>query len=110
LLLRQRQFTFGWTCPTFHTGWGPEDGSQWAAIRSIAAKDRSHQTLRSWVQQAERDTGQRPELSTDDRQRFRALERENLELRRVNQILRQASAFVAQAELSLSAIITPTRT
>jgi transposase len=70
------------------------------AIRSIAEKiGCSHQTLRSWVQQAERDTGQRPGLSTDDRQRLRELERENLELRRANQILRKASAFFAQAEL-----------
>jgi transposase len=79
---------------------GPEYGSQWAAIRSIAEKiGCSHQTLRSWVQQAERDTGQRPGLSTADRQRLRELERENLELRRANEILRKASAFFAQAEL-----------
>lgn len=79
---------------------GPEYGSQWAAIRSIAEKiGCSHQTLRSWVQQAERDAGTRSGLSTDDRQRLRELERENLELRRANEILRKASAFFAQAEL-----------
>ena len=77
-----------------------EQGWQWAAIVSIAEKiGCSHQTLRSWVQQAERDTGQRPGLSTADRQRLRELERENLELRRANEILRKASAFFAQAEL-----------
>jgi transposase-like protein len=79
---------------------GPEHGSQWAAIRSIAEKiGCSQQTLRSWVQQAERDQGVRVGLSTDDRQRLRELERENLELRRANEILRKASAFFAQAEL-----------
>jgi transposase len=79
---------------------GPEHASQWAAIRSIAEKiGCSTQTLRSWVQQAERDRGARPGLSTDDRQRLRELERENLELRRANEILRKASAFFAQAEL-----------
>lgn len=79
---------------------GPEYSSQWAAIGSIAEKiGCSRQTLRSWVLQAERDAGQRPSLSTDDRQRLRELERENLELRRANEILRKASAFFAQAEL-----------
>ena len=79
---------------------GPEHASQWAAIRSIAEKiGCSSQTLRSWRQQAERDTGQRAGLSSDDRQRVRELERENLELRRANEILRKASAYFAQAEL-----------
>jgi transposase len=79
---------------------GPEYGSQWAAIRSIAGKiGCSSQTLRSWLQQTERDTGHRAGLTTDDRQRLRELERENLELRRANEILRKASAFFAQAEL-----------
>ena len=79
---------------------GPEHGSQWAAIRSIAEKiGCSTETLRKWVQQAERDAGQRTGLSTDDHQRLRELERENLELRRANEILRKASAFFAQAEL-----------
>jgi len=79
---------------------GPQYGSQWAAIRSIAEKiGCSTQTLRSWVQQAERDSGQRPGVSTDERQRLRELERENLELRRANEILRKASAYFAQAEL-----------
>ena len=79
---------------------GPAYASQWAAIGSIAEKiGCSRQTLRSWVLQAERDTGQRPGLTTDDRQRLRELERENLELRRANEILRKASALFAQAEL-----------
>ena len=79
---------------------GPEHASQWAAIRSIAEKiGCSSQTLRSWRQRAERDTGQRAGPSSDDRQRLRELERENLELRRANEILRKASAYFAQAEL-----------
>jgi transposase len=79
---------------------GPEHASQWAAIRSIAEKiGCSSQTLRSWRQRAERDTGQRAGPSSDDRQRLRELERENLELRRANEILRKASACFAQAEL-----------
>jgi len=74
--------------------------SQWAAIRSIAEKiGCTHETLRSWVRQAERDAGGRPGLSTEERQRLQELERENRELKRANEILRKASAFFAQAEL-----------
>ena len=57
------------------------------------------ETLRKWVRQAERDTGQRGGLTTDERQRFKELERENRELKRTNEILRKASAYFAQAEL-----------
>ena len=77
-----------------------EHGSQWAAIRSIAEKmGCSAEALRNWVRRAEVDTGTRPGLATDDRQRLKELERENLELRRANEILRKASAFFAAAEL-----------
>jgi transposase len=51
------------------------------------------------VQQAERDAGERPGLTTDEQQRLKALERENVELKRANEILRKASAYFAQAEL-----------
>ena len=57
------------------------------------------ETLRKWVRQAERDTGQRAGLTTDERQRVKALEREVRELKRTNEILRKASAYFAQAEL-----------
>ena len=77
-----------------------EHDSQRAAIRSIAAKSGcSSVTLRHWVRAVERDTGRRPGLTTDERQRLRALERGNRELKRANEILRKASAFFAQAEL-----------
>ena len=57
------------------------------------------ETLRRWVRQAEADEGKRSELlSSEERQRLRALERENRELRRANEILKAASAFFA-AEL-----------
>jgi transposase len=74
--------------------------SQWATIRSVAEKlGCSVEALRRWVRQAERDAGQRPGLTTDERQRLKQLERENFELKRANEILRKASAFFAQAEL-----------
>jgi transposase len=74
--------------------------SQWAAIRSIAEKiGCTPETLRLWVRRVERDTGQRPGVTTDERARLIALERENRELKRANEILRKASAFFAAAEL-----------
>jgi transposase-like protein len=77
-----------------------EHGSQWAAISSIAAKlGCTAETLRKWVRQAERDTGRRQGLTTDEQQRVKELERENRELKRANEILRKASAYFAQAEL-----------
>ena len=73
--------------------------SQWKAIESIAKKlNVNHETLRLWVRRAETDTGQRPGVTTDERARIKELERENRELRRANEILKAASAFVG-AEL-----------
>jgi transposase len=54
---------------------------------------------RGWVRQAERDAGARPGLATEERARLKQLEREVVELRRANEILKKASAYVAQAEL-----------
>jgi transposase len=77
-----------------------EHGSQWAAMESIAGKiGCTAETLRKWVRRAERDSGQRPGLTSTERDRLKALERENRELQRSNEILRKAAAFFAQAEL-----------
>ena len=74
--------------------------SQWAAISSIATKiGCSPETLRKWLRQSERDTGNRAGLTTNERERLTELERENRELKRANEILRKASAFFARAEL-----------
>ena len=74
--------------------------TQWEAIVSIAAKiGCTRETLRRWVRQAERDRGRRPGLTTDERARMAALERENRELRQANEILKKASAYFAVAEL-----------
>ena len=74
--------------------------SQWAAIGSIAENiGCTSETLRKWVRQGERDQGRRAGLTSAERERFKALERENRELRRANEILRKASAYFAQAEL-----------
>ena len=78
---------------------GGDHASQWAAIGSIAAKiGCTGETLRKWVRQAERDSGQRPGATTEERERIKALERENRELRQANGILKKASAYSAMAE------------
>ena len=45
------------------------------------------------------DSGQREGVTTNVCEQLKALERENRELRRANEILKLASAFFAQAEL-----------
>jgi transposase len=77
-----------------------EHPSEWAALCSVASKiGCTADTLRTWVRQAERDSGQRAGATTAEKQRIKELERENRELQRANEILRKASAYFAQAEL-----------
>jgi transposase-like protein len=74
--------------------------SLWAAIESIAPKIGCvPQTLHDWVRKYEIDTGMRDGVIGDERERLKALEGENKELRRANEILKLASAFFAQAGL-----------
>lgn len=74
--------------------------SEHAAIHSLAPKiGCSIDTLRTWLRQHERDAGDGDGgLTTTERERLKELERENRELRRSNDILRQASAYFAKAE------------
>ncbi|WP_420488449.1 IS3 family transposase [Paraburkholderia phytofirmans] len=68
--------------------------SQWAAIESIAPKiGCTSQTLLGWVKREEVDRGEREGVTTSERERLKALEREVKELRRANEILKLASAF-----------------
>ena len=79
---------------------GGDHPTQWAAINSVSAKiGCTAETLRKWVRQAERDGGRRPGPTSAERERIKALGRENRELRQANEILRKASAYFAQAEL-----------
>jgi transposase-like protein len=45
------------------------------------------------VRQADIDDGQRPGVSTEGAERVKALEQQNKELRRANEILRRAAHF-----------------
>ena len=54
------------------------------------------EALRSWVKQAEIDGGERPGVTSGDKQRIAELEREVRELRRANEILKAASAYFAR--------------
>lgn len=56
-------------------------------------------TLRNWVKVVRIDDGELPGTTSADAKRIAELEKENRELRRANTILRQASAYFAQAEL-----------
>ena len=56
------------------------------------------QTLSDWVKKAEVDSGTRVGIPAEVAERLKALERENRGLRQVNEILRKASAYFAQAE------------
>ncbi len=68
--------------------------SQWAAITSIASKlGMTPETLRKWVRRAETDEGLRPGLTSTERERMKALEKENRELRRANEILKAAAVL-----------------
>lgn len=74
--------------------------SLWATIESIAPKIGCvPQTLNEWVRKYETDAGMRDGVTSEERDRIKALEREVKELRKANEILKLASAFFAQAEL-----------
>ena len=74
--------------------------SLWAAVESIAPKiGCTPTTLLDWIKRSEIDSGVRPGVTTEERERIKALEKENRELRRANEILKSASAFFAQAAL-----------
>jgi len=74
--------------------------SLWAAVESIAPKiGCTPTTLLDWIKRSEVNNGTRPGVTTEERERLKALEKENRELRRANEILKSASAFFAQAAL-----------
>ena len=80
-----------------------EFDSQSAAIKSIALKiGCGPDTLRAWGRRAETDSGRRDGVTTAERERIKALERENRQLRQANEILKKASAYFAPALIAAS--------
>ena len=75
--------------------------SRWAALVAISSKlGCTAETLRRWISKAERgDMRENRHTAVEMADRLKALECRNSELRQANEILRQASAFFAQAEL-----------
>jgi transposase-like protein len=57
------------------------------------------ESVRKWVRQADIDDGKKAGTTSEEAARIKALEQENKELKRSNEILRRASAYFAQAEL-----------
>ncbi len=74
--------------------------SEAAALTAIAGNlGCSPDSLRVWARQVQRDGGDRPGQTSAGKARIKELERENRELRQVNEILRKASAYFAQPPL-----------
>lgn len=72
-------------------------GERWGVVARVARElGIGEETLRKWVHQAEIDGGHRGGATTAERERIAALERENRELRRANEILKAASSFFAR--------------
>jgi transposase-like protein len=76
-----------------------ELGTEHGTIKRIADQlGYGVESVRGWVKQADIDDGAQPGVTTAEAERVKALEQENRELRRANEILKRASAFFA-AEL-----------
>ena len=74
--------------------------SRWAAIQSVSQKlGMTPETLRAWVRRAEIDNGKRDGVTTAEAERIKALEKEVRELRRANEILKDASIFMPTLRL-----------
>ena len=57
----------------------------------------SHQTIRSWVKQADVDEGRRRDgLTTEEKEELRRLRRENRQLKMEREILAKAAAWFAR--------------
>lgn len=73
------------------------DGDRFGVVTRVARQlGIGTESLRNWVRQTEIDGGQRPGVSSEERQRMAALEREVRELRRANEILKAAAGFFAR--------------
>ena len=74
---------------------GTDEGTVGRVARQLGFGEES---VRNWVKQSDIDQGVTPGTTSASAERIKALEQENKELKRANEILRRASAFFA-AEL-----------
>ena len=86
---RRRPRRCGWS-GLYGPSWGPSPGRciGWRAQLGYGVE-----SVRLWVRQADVDEGQVPGVSTSDAARMKALEQENRELKRANEILKRAASF-----------------
>lgn len=78
-----------------------ELGTEHGTVQRVAGQlGYGVETVRKWVKRADIDEGVKPGRSSEDSAKMKALEQENRELKRANEILRKASAYFAQAETS----------
>jgi transposase len=79
--------------------WRRERSRTDGGFEEVAEKLGVHpESIRNWLKTRQIDAGERPGLTTEERDELKALRRENRELKRANEILKSASAFFA-AEL-----------
>ena len=71
-----------------------ELGTEHGTVQRVAAQlGYGIESVRSWVKQADVDDGQVAGVTTHEAARVKALEQENRELRRANEILKRAATF-----------------
>jgi transposase len=71
-----------------------ELGTEHGTIQRVASQlGYGTESVRSWVRQADVDEGHVPGVSTSDAAKMKALEQENRELKRANEILKRAASF-----------------
>jgi len=72
--------------------------SEFEAIKSVSGKlGISEESLRRWRRKAQVDAGERPGMTSSEHAEVKRLKRENAELRRANEILKAASAFLQRS-------------
>ena len=83
-----------------------QEASVTAACRKVGGElGIKADTLRGWAKQAQVDRGMRPGTSTADAARIRALERENAELRRVNDLAHGERFFRGRARPPVALVV-----
>jgi len=74
--------------------WRQARGRDTGGLHEVASQlGVHHESIRNWLKRQEIDAGERPGLTTEERERMKQLERENFELRRANEILKSAATF-----------------